>query len=194
MRLVLASQSQIRAKMLRQAGLRFEILPANVDETPIGPPLERAASLAALKAATISRQQKGALVIGADQVGILSNGVELQKPMDATQASAQIAQMSGNKHQFRSAVSVWRDGVEIQHCHEDAWVTFRELSPQTLAWYVGTGEWQGCCGGYQIENQGIQLVEKIEGSLMAIYGLPLVPLLDILRGEGFLESSKGPSK
>ena len=140
MRLVLASQSQIRAKMLRHAGLHFEIMPANVDETPIGVPLERAASLAALKAATISHKQTGDLVIGADQVGALTNGIELQKPKNETEALAQLSQMSGNKHQFRSAVSVWRDGVEIGRCHEDAWVTFRELSQKTLAWYVGTGE------------------------------------------------------
>ena len=190
MTLILASQSEIRAQMLRQAGLDFEILPANVDETPTGSPFDRAASLAALKAATVSDLKPDALVIGADQVGALINGRELQKPHDEIEALAQLAQLSGNKHQFRSAVSVWRDGIEIGKAHEDAWVTFRPLSSDTRHWYVKTGEWKGCCGGYQIENRGIQLVEKIEGSLMAIYGLPLLPLLDILRGEGCLESSK----
>ena len=194
MTLILASQSQIRAQMLRQAGLNFEILPANVDETPTGSPFDRAASLAALKAATVSRSNPGAVVIGADQVGALMNGRELQKPSDETEALAQLTQMSGNKHQFRSAVSVWCNGVEIGKAHEDAWVTFRELAPKILAWYVKTGEWKGCCGGYQIENRGIQLVEKIEGSLMAIYGLPLLPLLDILRAEGCLDSSEGLSR
>ena len=184
MTLILASQSEIRARLLEAAGVTFEIRPAHIDESPTGDAFQRAARLANAKAAHLSQRYPEAWVIGADQVGVMTGqGLELQKPQNAQEALAQLERMSGKTHVFRSVACLWHQNRALGEVHEEAMVTFLPLSQAHLSAYVKTGEWQGCCGGYRLEEQGATLVKSVKGSLDAVYGLPLQPLLDLLRKE-----------
>lgn len=188
MNLILASQSSIRRDLLKNAGLDFQVIPADIDESPHGAPFVRALALAGGKAQKISAEHPQSFVIGADQVGVLCDSQkELLKPENALEAQQQLEQMSGKAHVFRSVACLWHQSQSLAEVFEEATVTFRQLTPADIQWYIDTGEWKGCCGGYRIEAQGLQLVEKIQGSLMAIYGLPLIPLIAALRMNGILQ-------
>ena len=131
-----------------------------MDETPTGDPFKRAGALASLKAQTVSQNAPDCYVIGADQVGCLVGGPELQKPTDVAAARDQLSRMAGQTHQFRSAASLWFGGQELGRVEEDAWVTFRDLPKSALDWYLSTGEWQGCCGGIKLRTEGYNWLKK----------------------------------
>ncbi len=182
MKLILASQSTIRARLLAQAGLQFEIKPAHIDESPVGPAFQRASRLASAKASHLSYQYPDKWVLGADQVGIIKeNQQELLKPEIAEEAFAQLQSMSGKTHIFRTVACLWHSGKQVGEVYEDAEVTFLPLTVEEIKNYIDTQEWKGCCGGYRIEEKGAQLVENIQGSLFAVYGLPLIPILNLFR-------------
>jgi septum formation protein len=184
--LILASGSAMRRALLEQAGYRFKVQTSGVDENPIKgeSPWDRCVRLARLKALAVSELSSDAYVIGGDQVGALEDEslCELQKCESIESARAQLTRMQGQTHRFLSASAIAHKGHIVAAVEETADVTFRALSTDEIDAYMATGEWQGTCGGYQIENQGAGLVEDLSGSLMAVYGLPLFPLLAALRG------------
>jgi septum formation protein len=185
-KIVLASRSAIRVKLLRDVGLVFDTDPADLDEDAlvagIDDPAERAALLAREKAKSVSGRHQGALVIGADQVGVLEDGTFLDKPRDSTDHTGMLMNMAGRAHTFYPSAAVVIDGVVRAEVSETVRVTFRPFPAETAAAYVDTGEGRGSCGGYESEHRGAQLIERIEGSTHAVLGLPLLPLLAALRG------------
>ena len=188
---VLASGSVTRAAMLRHAGLDFTIEAASVDEDEVkralraeGADAGRAAeALAELKAVRVSRRRPGALVIGADQI-LDCGGAWFDKPADRAAARRDLATLRGRDHQQITAACVACDGVRIWHKTQRARLTMRVFSDDFLDRYLdaaGDGI-LGCVGGYQLEGVGVQLFSRVEGDYFAILGLPLLPLLDFLRG------------
>lgn len=189
---ILASGSSVRQHLLKQAGAQFTIDPADIDEFVMGDVFARAAALAVDKAQAIARKHAGAWVVGADQVGAVVDEAgrtlegELQKCWSEDEALVQLMSMSGKTHRFVSAAALARHdearGMRVYGVvEESAFVSFRRFSMDEARRYLALGEWKGCAGSYQLDGKGIGLVEKVEGSAFAVYGLPLIPLLRLLR-------------
>ena len=191
--LVLASGSVHRRELLQNAGLRFAVDPSTLDERAVEAPLAESGAapddvaliLAEAKAADVSERHPGALVIGADQTLALGDR-RFHKPADMEAARRTLLQLSGQTHQLSSAVALVRDGETLWRHVETARITFRELSPALIGRYlaeVGDAALSSV-GAYQVERQGIQLMERIEGDFFTIIGLPVLPLLAELRRQG----------
>lgn len=196
-RLVLASQSPSRAALLTGAGLAFERAPAGVDEAAAkdslkaegATPGQLADTLAELKAARISPRFPGALVLGADQV-LACDGEWFDKPPDLAAARAQLLSLRDRTHQLFSAAVILRDGERLWGRTEHATLRMRAFSEEFLDAYlekVGDRALTSV-GAYQLEGPGVQLFSHIEGDFFTILGLPLLALLDFLRGHGALSS------
>ena len=192
--LVLASQSEVRGKMLAAAGLRFEIRPAHIDEraveTQAGVDDAAAAArlLARVKAQAVSAQRPGQLVLGADQTLALG-ATRFSKPTDRNKATEQLRALRGRTHELHSAVALVRDGAVLFDCVDTARLTMRDVSDRFLGDYLDmAGEAAvHSVGAYQLEGIGIHLFEKVKGDYFTILGLPLLPLLKFLRQEKFVD-------
>lgn len=189
----LASASRGRAALLQNAGLRFTAEAAGVDEHEIKAAMHKegasvaaaAMVLADLKARRISARHPEALVIGADQI-LECNGAWFDKPADLDHARAQLKTLRGRTHRLVSAACVFLTGARIWTHEDTAEMTTRGFSDAFLDEYL---ERMGprvleVVGGYEIEGLGAQLFSGIKGDQFAIVGLPLLPLLDFLRGHG----------
>lgn len=188
--IILASASQSRAALLRQLGLDFTIAAADVDEDSIKAAMisedaahgDIAATLADRKAGRISEKYPDDLVIGADQI-LTAHGVLYSKPVDLADARRQLQALSGQEHALVTAVSVARGGKIIWRHRETAHLMMRPLSQTFIDHYLasmGTAA-TSTVGCYQLEKQGPLLFDRISGDYYAILGLPLLPLLELLR-------------
>lgn len=181
--LVLASGSIVRRRLLTNAGLVFTVDAADLDEAalPGEDVFSRGRRLAREKALAVSRTHPGALVIGADQVGLTDGGVELQKCWDEEEAARQLLAMAGREHTFLSAAAIARDDAVLAEVEQEAAVRFRAFEEAEARAYVALGEWQGSAGSYHLEGRGVRFVDEVRGPDNAVYGLPLLPLLGCLR-------------
>lgn len=194
--IVLASGSPFRRKMLEDAGLVFEAEKPEIDERAVEAavegsgvtPEDLALILAEAKALDISQNRPGALVIGTDQTLSLGDEV-LHKPRDMEEARRRLLALSGKTHQLNSAVVLMRDGDVIWSHVGVARLTMRDLEPGFVGRHLSrVGDRAlSSVGAYQIEGEGIQLFEKIEGDHFTIVGMPLLPLLAKLRELGALD-------
>ena len=194
--LILASASRTRRMILANAGLAFEVSAARVDEAGVKASLaaedasaaQVAEALAELKALRVSSGRAGALVIGADQM-LECEGRWFDKPADRDQAARQLAALGGRVHELVCCACLVLDGSRIWHRIDRARLTMRPLSPAFIEAYldaVGDRALESV-GAYQLEGLGAQLFSRVEGDYFTILGLPLLPLLEFLRGRGVLE-------
>jgi septum formation protein len=191
--LVLASQSRVRQMLLGNAGLAYEAVPADIDERAIQQksgllkPGEIAALLAQEKALFVSSKMPDRYVVGADQTLALGQRL-FSKPAGRAQATEQLRALAGNTHELHSALAVARDGKILLSEVSIARMTMRQLSGDEVRTYLDTaGEAvTTSVGAYQLEGLGVHLFERIEGDHFTILGLPLLPLLAFLRGQGLL--------
>ena len=193
MTLILASTSSTRIALLRNAGVPFEAVSPGVDERALELPLlaagvtptEIALALARAKAQAITTP--GALVLGGDQVLDL-DGERFVKPADRADAAQQIARLAGKTHRLRTAVVLASGGDIVWEFVSTASLTMRPLSEAAIERYLdeagGSALWS--VGAYLLEGVGIQLFSAIDGDYFSILGLPLLPLLEILRQRGVL--------
>ena len=194
-RLILASASASRAAVLRQAGLVLEQIPAGVDEEEVKHSLRAegadaghvAATLADLKAQQVSRRYPDAFVIGADQM-LECNGVWFDKPPDLDHARAHLVSLRGRTHELITAAVVVRGGARIWQHVDRAQLTMRPFSDDFIDGYLRAAgaEVCGTVGAYRLEGHGAQLFSRVQGDFFTILGLPLLPLLDFLRGHGIV--------
>lgn len=191
--LILASQSAARQALLRNAGLAFEAIPADIDERSIQEnsgltdPGAIAALLAGEKAKHISKAHPDRFVIGADQT--LALGTRLfSKPADRAAAADQLRLMSGHTHTLNSAVTVAKGGRVLFSELAVAHMAMRKLDDHAIAAYLDlTGDRVTLSvGAYQLEGAGVHLFERIDGDYFTILGLPLLPLLAFLRGHDLM--------
>lgn len=191
--LTLASQSLARQMLLGNAGLSFEAMPADIDERGIqqesglSEPGEIAALLAREKALFISARMPDRYVVGADQTLALGRRL-FSKPAGRAQAAEQLRALAGNTHQLHSSVAVARGG-KILFCDVAlARMTMRRLSDDEVETYLDAAgdRVTTSVGAYQLEGLGVHLFERIEGDHFTVLGLPLLPLLAFLRGQGLL--------
>ena len=195
MRLLLASKSAARRDMLLAAGVAFETVDSEIDEEQAKAgliaagfePRDMAEMLAEMKARKVPAAGD-ALVLGADQVLELDDGAMLNKPVSRADSLAQLRALSGRTHLLHAAAVVIEKGERVCGRTETAALTVRPLGDAFLQDYLDR-EYEAVrwnVGGYRIEGPGVQLFEEIEGSHFAILGLPLLPLLDLLRERGLL--------
>ena len=185
--LVLASASAARRAVLAGAGLQFTVAVSGVDEGGIkntsADPATTALALARAKAAAITAP--GAIVIGCDQI-LLCESTCFDKPADLTAARAQLLALSGKPHDLITAICAYKDGTELWHHIATPTLTMRQFSAAFLTAYLAA---EGdavltSVGAYRLEGPGAHLFSQIEGEHAAILGLPLIALLDFLRGHG----------
>ena len=194
--LVLASQSIHRKNLMENAGLEFKCQPADIDERTIelaikdtgATPKELALILASAKALDVSQKILDAYVIGSDQTLSLNDEL-FHKPEDMEAARRTLLKLSGQTHTLNSGVSIAKNGETIWQHVSIAELTMRELSPEFIGRHLSeAGESVlTSVGAYQLEKQGVQLFEKIEGDFFTIVGLPMLPLLEQLRELNVIE-------
>ncbi|OJF98433.1 Maf-like protein [Pararhizobium antarcticum] len=188
--LILASSSPFRRMLMTNAGLTFDWQAAAIDERAIEKPLEDegaspqdvALVLAEAKARAVGTNCPDAIVIGSDQTMSLGDRV-FHKPRDQEDARDHLLSLSGHTHQLNSAVVLTQGGALLWKHVSSARLTMRSLSPAFIDRYLEhVGERAlSSVGAYQLEGEGIQLFERIEGDYFTILGLPLLPLLEKLR-------------
>ena len=192
-RLVLASASPFRRRMLEAAGLGFTVVVPDVDEAAVKSKLLRsgasikdiAQGLAVAKAEDVSAHLPDALVIGADQV--LVCGAEMfNKPASGAEAREQLVRLRGKTHELHTAVALAASGKAVWTHLQTVALAMRPFSDAFLADYLARlGERvRRTVGAYEIEGPGIQLMEHIEGDMFTVIGLPLLALLSELRARG----------
>lgn len=164
----LASGSPQRAEILRKLGLEFEVVVPGVEELSGGDPELEVLENARMKARAVER---GGVVIACD-TDVVLDGKALGKPGDAQEARSYLDRMSGRAHTVLSGLVVLVDGEERSGL-ERTGVVFKELSEGEKERYVEFGEWRGRSGGYAIQTLGSTLVERVEGSVSNVVGLPV---------------------
>ncbi|WP_179209207.1 MULTISPECIES: Maf family protein [Haematobacter] len=197
MPLVLASVSEIRATLLRNAGVTFETVPARIDEVTIRAALEAegakprdvADALAEFKARKVAEKRPDALVIGCDQV-LECEGRIYGKPETRDAAKAQLLELRGRRHRLLSAAVVYEAAAPVWRQIGEVRLTMRTFSDDWLDGYVARN-WESirhAVGAYKLEEEGVRLFSRIEGDYFSVLGLPLVELLNYLAARKVIPS------
>ena len=195
--LILASQSPFRRMLMENAGLVFETQAARIDERAVEAalavanptPQTVARMLAVEKAREVSARNPDALVIGSDQTLSLDGRV-FHKPADMAEAKSHLASMSGRTHSLNCGIALVRNGETLWSDVSIAHLTMRSLSEAFIDRHLArVGERVlASVGAYQLEGEGVQLFERIDGDYFTILGLPLLALLAKLRDLGAIDA------
>lgn len=182
--IILASASPRRRELLDQIGVRYQVRPVEVDETPDKneSPEHYVVRVAADKAARAKREDTGGLPVLAADTAVVLNGMILGKPKDKVDAVSMLTLLSGNTHQVYSAVTLW--GKRHWQALNVTDVAFRKLTGYEIANYWQTGEPADKAGAYAIQGLGALFVQKIAGSFSGVVGLPLYETAGLLDKAG----------
>jgi nucleoside triphosphate pyrophosphatase len=179
-RILLASGSPQRREILEKLGIEFEVVVPGVEELVNGDPEELVVENARRKARAVAAATgpATATVIACD-TDVVLDGEVLGKPTDEVEARAYLERMSGRAHEVLSGLVVLED-VEERSGLERTSVVFKHLSEAEMDRYVRFGEWRGRSGGYAIQTLGSTLVERVEGSVSNVVGLPVGLLFELV--------------
>jgi len=188
-KIILASKSKVRKKILEENGIICEVEPANIDEDLIkesllnegASPSIISKNLAELKANKISQQKNGELVLGADSI-IDLNGEIVSKPSNRDKALDILKKLNGKKHYLISSVCISKNGFMIWNYTDKAGLTMKQMSNDELKLYLSKikDEALYAYNVYQIEGEGRSLFSKIEGNEDTIMGLPIKQIKEYL--------------
>jgi septum formation protein len=194
-RLILASASESRAKILRDAGVDFTAIPAHVDEDAVKDSMLAAKhshravadALAELKAQRVSSSHPQDFVIGADLV-LSFEGALVSKCETMAQARALLSRLRGKTHELYSATVLAKGGSPVWRHVAKATMTMHDFSDAVLDRHLEAGgeSLLGGVGCYRLEDSGAQLFARVDGDYFAILGLALIPLLSALREQGVI--------
>ena len=192
MKIILASKSEVRKKILDQNGIRCEVVPANINEELIKDSLlkEKASpeiiskNLAELKANKISEKKYNYLVLGADSV-IDLKGELISKPKSRDEAFAILKKLNGQKHQLISSVCISKNGAMIWNFTDASTLIMKQLNSDEIQLYLTKIKDKElyAYGVYQIEADGRSLFLKIEGDEDTIMGLPVKKIKEYLEAQ-----------
>lgn len=188
-RIVLASTSEVRRRLLENAGIPFSTEAPRIDETAARTsltaegvsPRDQADALADLKASKVASKHPGEFVVGSDQI-LEFDGESLAKADSPSELREQLAALSGQRHALHTAVVVYEGNRPVWRHVGTARLTMHPLSQAFIDHYVERN-WDAVrysVGGYHVEGEGIALFSRIEGSYFDILGLPLPELLSYL--------------
>ena len=174
MRIILASASPRRAELLSAAGFEFDVVPADVDETPHEneEPKTYVLRVARAKADQIIKLQSAQRVVLAADTTVTVDGQVMGKPRDREDAASMLRALSGVVHEVHTAVVMQRGGRRFEEVVTTR-VRFQRLSDEEIAWYVGSGEPTGKAGAYGIQGRAARFIDRIEGSWSNVVGLPI---------------------
>ena len=187
-RLILASKSPRRRKLLEQAGLTFSVIPSDFDEDTVAlsNPDSDVVRLAESKALDISRKHPDAWVIGADTIVLIGRKI-LGKPVSAEEAFEMLQRLSGKTHQVLTGYCICckkKNRIFSETVKTD--VRFKKLTDSEINWYIQTGEPFDKAGGYAIQGIGSFLVRGINGSYTNVVCLPVCEVMAFLIKENVL--------
>ena len=195
-KLILASSSPRRAEVLRNAGIDFEVRPADIDETrgPNEPASDYVQRLALEKARAAVNSETSAnnfIVIGADTV-VVNQGEILLKPDSPDDARRMLRQLSGGVHEVHTGLAVILMPQKVERVIEEVTsVHFARLSDAEIDAYIETGEPFDKAGAYGIQSLGGRYVTRVEGCYFNVMGMPLGRVWATLKEFGW--SANGPS-
>jgi septum formation protein len=178
--LLLASQSPRRSELLLNAGIPFEVSPANVDETVHGGevPEEYAQRVAEEKAMTVMAGP-GDVVLGADTIVVIDNQI-LGKPLDAADAVRMLSLLQSRRHDVITGICI-RKANELVREWAATKVWFTPMSDDEIQEYVASGEPMDKAGAYAIQGLASKFVERIDGSYANVVGLPIALVYSYIR-------------
>ena len=183
--LLLASESPRRKQYLLEMGFDFRVVRSVADEKRLEneEPDTYVRRVARLKATGASGAAVGAVVLAAD-TAVFVDGELLEKPKDQADFERMMKLLSGRTHEVRSGVAVRVIGGETTDATSITKVTFRELSPEMIAWYWATNEPKDKAGGYAAQGRAAAFITGIEGQFSTVVGLPLIETLALLDKAG----------
>ena len=192
MKIILASKSGVRKKILDQNKIENEVCPSNVNEDEVkislisegANPMLISKNLAELKANKISAKKPDELVLGADSV-IDLNGELISKPTNRDEALNILKKLNGKKHQLISSVCISKNGSMIWNYTDSSTLTMKQLNLHQIKSYLEKvqDEKLYAYGVYQIEANGRSLFAKIEGDEDTIMGLPVKKIKEYLNNQ-----------
>jgi septum formation protein len=180
--LVLASGSPRRRELLTAAGIAFEAVPVEIDETLFNNETahEHVRRLAKEKAAAAFANRPDAVVLGADTIVLAYDGI-LGKPRDAEDAARMLRALSGRAHEVLTGVAVVSArGSAVEVARTRVW--FHPLSDAEIADYIASGEPHDKAGAYAIQGLASKFVDRIDGSYSNVVGLPVALVYRLLKG------------
>ncbi|WP_200841348.1 Maf family protein [Zhongshania aliphaticivorans] len=184
--IVLASGSPRRAELLLQIGVEFQIVPADIDETP--KPNELAVDyvqrMAAEKAVTVARLFPDRVVLAAD-TSVIVDGEIWGKPLDRQHAKVMLAGLSGRSHQVMTALAVFCGGGVALELNVTE-VEFAVLTPEQIDTYIASGDADDKAGAYGIQGVAGCFVKHLSGSYSGVMGLPLYETAVLLGKAGII--------
>jgi len=188
-KIILASKSKVRKKILEQNDINCQVEPANVDEDLVKKSLIKeganpeiiSKNLAELKANKISQKFNGEIVLGADSI-IDLDGAIISKPSNRREALEILKKLNGKKHYLISSVCISKSGSMIWNYTDTAALTMKKMSLEELKTYLKKVKDEALYAYniYQIEGEGRKLFSKIEGEEDTIMGLPVKKIKEYL--------------
>lgn len=180
-KIVLASSSSRRCRLLEQLGIPFTVVDPGEVEITFGEPEEQAVKNATAKAKTIAEQIDRDVVLGADTI-VVKEGHVIRKPADANEAKNILKKLSGDFHKVITGVAIIdASSGRIETDVAETVVHIKDLSDDEIDSYLATGESFGKAGGYAIQGIGALLVDYIQGCFYNVVGLPLSKLERLLK-------------
>ena len=184
-KVILASNSSIRKKILEDAGITFEVIASEVDEEELKKSFssknfkDYCLALARAKALDVSNKKKNAYVIGSDQICCYEDEI-FSKPLTKENCFKTLSKLSGNTHYQNCGISICKDGKEIWSHYAQAALTMKLLSDLEIKDYIDKDEPFMACGAYRFESLGKNLFSSTQGDVTTIQGLTLNPILKFL--------------